>query len=245
MLGVFSIFIDRSRFASLGWAILIGLTIAGCKKPAEITRYQVPKEKAVVTAPPDTGSADTGSPNNTDANSPGEAQPAASKKPGQDRMLAAIVPRGERAWFFKLAGDADAVGKQAEEFDAVLKSVKFPESAGGDPEWKLPEGWKQLPGSQFRFATLLAPAEDGAKPLELTVTTLPWDSANEQGAILSNVNRWRGQVSLADLTADELDKNIREENLPAGKAIFVDLKGTLKEGGMRPPFAPRPNGTEK
>ena len=153
-----------------------------------------------------------------------------------DRMLAAIVPHGNTAWFFKLSGPSGAVGKQTETFDALVKSVTFPESAGGKPQWKLPTGWEQKPGSQMRFATLVLPAESAAdsgskspsKPLEVSVTSLPWSSQGEADQLLANVNRWRGQMQLKPLTPTELSTETRSialSNDAKLTATLVDLTG--------------------
>src|SRR5262245_45194496 len=105
--------------AVLAFALAAGI---GCSKPAEITRYRVPKES-----------------------SPAESSTTAASEQAKvdanpDRMLAAIVPHGELAWFFKLSGPAEAVAKHGETFESLVKSVSFPESAEGKPTWKLPDG---------------------------------------------------------------------------------------------------------
>jgi hypothetical protein len=46
-------------------------------------------------------------------------------------MLAAIVPFGGQAWFFKMAGPADVIGKQEANFDAFLKSLSAKSGGGG------------------------------------------------------------------------------------------------------------------
>lgn len=43
-----------------------------------------------------------------------------------ERMLAAIVSRGDRTWFFKLSGPDAVVGPERDNFVKFLKSVKFP-----------------------------------------------------------------------------------------------------------------------
>jgi hypothetical protein len=91
----------------------------------------------------------------------------------------------------------------------------------------LPEGWEQRPGAGPRFATLVIPGEKDGKPLEVSVITLPWKSMDEAGQVLANVNRWRGQISLEPLAADDLDDNVQRVKLADGEAILVDLHGTL------------------
>jgi hypothetical protein len=161
-------------------------------------------------------------------------------------MLAAIVPHGDTAWFFKLAGPADAVSKHGATFESLIKSVEFPESAGGKPRWSVPEGWQQKPGSQMRFATIVLPSEAAdadaksasAKPLEVSVTSLPWSSKSNAEELLANVNRWRGQMQLKPLTASDLPQETKLLELSGeAKATLVDLTGHMKAGGMQPPFA--------
>src|SRR5262249_53306819 len=140
-----------------------------------------------------------------------------------------------QAWSFKLAGPAEAVGKFTEPFDALVKSVTF----GGTeakPEWKLPEGWTQKAGgSAIRLATISIPAEP--KPLELSVVPTSWSVEDEGASGLANVTRWRGQMQLAPIAADDLSKETRDLELSKGRAIVVDLTGKLKTDGMQPPFA--------
>src|SRR5688572_12059567 len=46
---------------------------------------------------------------------------------------AALVPRGERVWFFKLTGNPKTVEAQAENFDGFVKSIRFAGSATEPP----------------------------------------------------------------------------------------------------------------
>ena len=41
------------------------------------------------------------------------------------RILAAVVKRGDQTWFFKLSGPAGLVGEQKAAFEEFLKSVRF------------------------------------------------------------------------------------------------------------------------
>jgi hypothetical protein len=41
------------------------------------------------------------------------------------RILAAIIPQGDRTWFIRTMGDSEAVAKTKDGFDAMVKSVSF------------------------------------------------------------------------------------------------------------------------
>jgi hypothetical protein len=150
-----------------------------------------------------------------------------------DRMLAAIIPHGQEAWFFKVTGPLDALGEKEEEFRAFIQSVHF---ADGTPQWTVPEGWRQQAGSEMRYATLRM--GEGEPPLELTVSKLPWDEESGEQYKLANVNRWRGQMQLAPLRLNQLADETEQLQLEGATATLVDLQGRLGETGMsRPPFA--------
>lgn len=154
-------------------------------------------------------------------------------------MLAAIVPHGPQAWFFKLTGPLEAVESQSERFRAFLKSVHFGAEEKGDPEWKLPDGWRQTPGTGLRFATIVIAGPDG--PLELSVSALPQPPGDEEKYLLSNINRWRGQLGLAALEDGQLAKESTQLPLEGATATLVDLAGHLEASGMgQPPFAGGP-----
>jgi hypothetical protein len=145
-------------------------------------------------------------------------------------MLAAILPDGDRAWFFKVTGPTDEVQARADKIESFLASVRL---APGQPhpDWQLPEGWREGAGAAMRAATLLIPTD--AKPLELSVTALPWAGSD---ALLGNVNRWRGQMQLAPVDAKGLAASTREIQAGDATMTLVDLEGHMS-GGMTPPFA--------
>lgn len=208
--------------------LLASLSLAaatGCDRAEQIAHYRVPKPVPLEPI------ADAG-PQNPHAAGLG-TQPAEPVKPAgepTDRMLGAIVPLGEKFWFFKLMGSKDPVAAKTDEFLAFLKSVHF--SAEGNPQWTLPEGWREQPGSAMRYATLVIPGD--GKPLEVTVTVLPGAS----GA-LANVNRWRGQLSLPPITEEQLAGESTRIPLDGATATLVNLLGTAGPNSMgRPGFPP-------
>lgn len=175
-------------------------------------------------------------------NSAPEAASADNAASSTDRMMGAIVPHGSQLWFFKLAGPDDPVAKKAEQFIEFIASIHFAD-ADAPPDWTLPDGWTRMPGGGMRFATIeIATA---AQPLELSVITLPKPEESDVAAdaVLSNVNRWRGQMGLPALKRDELAKETKPMNVGGETATIVSLRGKLKGGMSAAPFAPFAGGS--
>ncbi|MBC8355790.1 MAG: hypothetical protein H8E66_27760 [Planctomycetes bacterium] len=143
------------------------------------------------------------------------------------RMLAAIVPQGDREWFFKLTGANEAVANQTDNFTAFLKSIQFGEGDEADPQWELAEGWTQEPGKDMRFATIKIAADE--QELELSVTPLPKPPTD---GTVANINRWRGQLGLAPIEAGKLAEESTSVEYKNGTATMVNLVG--KSGASAP-----------
>lgn len=79
--------------------------------------------------------------------------------------------------------------------------------------FKKPEGWSIGPGTTF--SVLGFQVEDGDKKVSITVTPAGGD-------LLANVNRWRGQVGLDPINAQQLDDETSE--LKAGDVEFSYLQ---------------------
>ncbi len=169
------------------------------------------------------------------------------------RILAAILRKDGVAWFFKATGEDDLVARNKASFLEFLKSVQFGQTpelpadhppvagmpggpsgapsasvadTGNRPEWQVPGGWKEVPGGQFLVAKF---SLGGEKPAAVNVST----SAGDGGGLLGNVNRWRKQIGLEDLSSTEVEKLVTAIETPAGKASLVDLSGTDARTGQK------------
>jgi hypothetical protein len=222
----------RWRLWSAALAVVMGLN--GCQKAPEIAHYQVPKEQAL--NPSVAQSEPPGPDGASDAAGDSNANGVNAESSPSDRMLAAIATHGDSAWTFKLTGPIESVDKHAAEFTSLLKSVKFSDQAGEQPQWKLPAGWTQAAGtSAMRLATITIPDEQ--PPLEITVGMIPWPAAENDQRLLMNMNRWRGQMQLKPTDAAGLAENMQSLKVAGGQVMLVDLKGKFKAGSMQPPFA--------
>ncbi len=188
------------------------LAMSGCESGDPISRYTVPKEL------------------------PGAAEVTAT----ESRMLAAIISRSDQGWFFKITGEDEAVSAEWDRFVDFLKSVEY--RSEDSPTWKLPDGWKQEPGSGMRFATVQVETSDPA--LEMSVIALP-KTGDEESYLLANIDRWRGQLGLEPTPGGKIEvgedvnsKTIQFELGDGTTVTAVDLFGTMKSDSMgTPPFA--------
>ena len=148
------------------------------------------------------------------------------------RMLGAIVPHADRAWFFKVAGPRESLDAHADRFVALIKSLRFGDQPEAGPQWSLPDGWSQKTGSGFRFATIEIPSAQDR--LELSVSQLPVPEGDRTEYILSNVNLWREQMGLGPIGSEDLASSAPQIALsdhPDTKAYLVDLTGYPPRGG--------------
>jgi hypothetical protein len=165
------------------------------------------------------------------------------------RMFAAIVPRPDRTWFFKLQGTADLIGPQKDNFNTFIRSLKFaptppgePASAGGTPvaadtsaspsatpdappgaTWNFPQGWTQEPQKPMRLASFTA------GQAEIIITQFGKDNA---GGLLPNINRWRGQVGLEGVN-DPKDSPSEAIQVGGQDGALFDFTGPAQNGAAK------------
>lgn len=163
------------------------------------------------------------------------------------RLLVAMLKREGAAWFFKMTGPDALVKAQRNAFLEFLKSAEFTAggtaatapgamtmapaapaaSSEGKPTWTVPAGWQEAAAGQFLVAKF-AIAGDGGAQAAVNISM----SAGEGGGLVGNVNRWRKQLGLSDLSADEIIKEVTSVVTSAGKAMFVEMSGTDAKSGQ-------------
>ena len=185
--------------------VLFGLTLlwfAGCTEPEPIRSYVIP------------------------------TKPPKELRPQQDRMLAAIVPSDDRAWFFKVTGPDSSIRSIEQTYRDFVQSIRFRK---GEPDLdELPPGWRLGGKKAMRFATVTV--DTPQKQLDISVSSLTrqrdWD---EQVAM--NVNRWRGQLGLESSAAQWAGARPLSVEASDGNSVWVDLVGTMSGGpAMSPPM---------
>jgi hypothetical protein len=126
-----------------------------------------------------------------------------------------------------LTGRSQAVDSQKKPFAMFLGSIRFSDNG---PEWALPEGWREEPGTEMRFATIRIDAAEG--PLEMSVIPLPTGEGSFDAYLLSNVNRWRGQFGLAPVAEDQLADQAHKIELRETSIWLVNFEGRQTQTGM-------------
>lgn len=228
----------RVRFWFLMTPLLFGLLLIGCRAEESITIQRIPKSESGLQElqgplPSFTATKTPGSQSPTQSVSQ-SPQPAEEKKSEPaDRMIVGWFDTTDATWFFKLNGTVDAITKAETEWKPFLESVQF---VDGKPKYDLPTGWSDAGERPMRFATLKI--GDSKPPLELAISSL-----GPGQDLLLNVNRWRGQMGLASITAENLDADTKPlklvEKSGAKSALLFDVTGAAVGGGMMPPFANR------
>ena len=139
----------------------------------------------------------------------------------QSRMLAAMVPLPDQVWFFKVTGPESAIELVRDPLREFVETISFD---GGEPQLDdLPDGWRKGgQQTQFRFASINVDTPE--KQLDISVSKLgrqpDWDAM-----VAMNVNRWRGQLGLANSDAKWADAQPMEVAAADDKAVWVDIVG--------------------
>lgn len=176
------------------------------------------------------------------------------------RMLAAMVRRGDTAWFFKMVGDDALVAEQKSAFIDYLKSFSFSGNEDNSPAGEVTPN--ALPPSHPPIGNISSAAPPGSNEGKPQWQVPPsWkeidgggflvakfivngsdnsqaavnvsSSAGDGGGVSANVNRWRGQLGLNPLSQGDVDKQVTSVDIDGGKAMLVDMTGTDAKSGAK------------
>jgi hypothetical protein len=99
-------------------------------------------------------------------------------------------------------------------------SSAYEAAPASDTPWTVPPAWRESSEVvSMRLATLIIPREDG--DVEVAISRF----AGEVGGMLANVNRWRGQIGLPPVAAEDLPSLIDSFEAPGFKGSFLHLEG--------------------
>ncbi|MGC8888047.1 MAG: hypothetical protein ACP5MG_12910 [Verrucomicrobiia bacterium] len=162
-------------------------------------------------------------------------QPPNSELPS--RILVAMVLKNNINWFFRISGASNLIEESKADFINYLNSVKItsadqtsqqPPTVSPTPikpsDFKVPDDWKPLPPAPMTLTRY--EVSDGSNSAVISISKLDGDG----GGLLPNINRWRGQINLQNISADELDRVAEKITLGNLNAVVVDFTGTNKTG---------------
>ena len=154
-------------------------------------------------------------------------------RPGKDRMLAAMIPKNDDVWFLKVTGPEKAVETIEPIFQNFVQNLTF---VDGSPQLgDLPKGWRRGGEKPMRYATL--DVETPMKQLRISVSKLQRQE-NWDDQVAMNVNRWRGQLGLANSDQKWAQGEPLKVAAADGEAVWVDLVGKADVSSpMSAPFA--------
>lgn len=112
----------------------------------------------------------------------------------------------------------------------ILPGMAETAQAAGEFQFNTPAGWQNKPPSGIRKAELSYDGDSGSATI--TVTVFPGDV----GGLLANINRWRGQVGLPAMNANDLHQVATERILSKHRGTYVRLLGEDQSilGGLLP-----------
>lgn len=93
-------------------------------------------------------------------------------------------------------------------------------SKGGHIHWTLPVGWVEKPASGMRVGSFSITAPDGQ---QADVSVIPLSGG--AGSDLDNVNRWRDQIGLANVTKEALPSVTEKAEIGDASGLLVDMLG--------------------
>ncbi|MGA8656413.1 MAG: hypothetical protein WB586_09710 [Chthoniobacterales bacterium] len=98
-------------------------------------------------------------------------------------------------------------------------AVVAPPPPSSPVNWTKPEGWEEQPLSEMRQGSFRANGPNGAA-VDISVISFP----GEAGGVESNINRWRGQVQLPPLAAEEIEKATQHTTVDGKQVLLVDIQ---------------------
>jgi hypothetical protein len=165
------------------------------------------------------------------------------------RIVGAILKRDGIPWYFKMTGDDELVASQKEVFVGFLRSLRFGTSGPAElppdhppiggattasqasetsekPGWQVPTGWQEVPAGQFLVAKFTLVGDNAQASVNVS------NSSGDGGGLISNVNRWRRQVGLDELTAGEVSQMVHQLECINGIGSMVDMTGKGMSNGQ-------------
>lgn len=222
------------RFCFICFLVAGLALVAGCEPAAKVRVYDAPKSDTEFVSGPLAGSGAMAG--GVGAGSAKGGSSAPSTVSGKRRILGAVIPMESGCYFIKATDSPERLEPLMGDFHEIVSRFAIDESTG-KPERSLPEGWVMNPRNDIAMAEFISPEATGK--IKFTVTVLGMPPASDwSGYLLSNINRWRGQLQLPELSSDALSNELvsvnRQGSLLPGFIFDATGTGSGAMGGARP-----------
>lgn len=94
-----------------------------------------------------------------------------------------------------------------------------PPPPGSPAQWTKPEDWREQPLSEMRLGSFKVEGPN-ADTADVSVIAFP----GEAGGLISNINRWRGQLQLSPLSEEQLPEVIQKTEVDHVPTDLVDFQ---------------------
>lgn len=101
----------------------------------------------------------------------------------------------------------------------------------GRPPWTVPEGWVEKPSQGGMRMASYSVTGSGGRSAEVSIVAL----SGESGSTLDNVNRWRGEVGLGPVTADQLPGMTQTAAIGSRDSALYELVGERPAADAKTP----------
>ena len=177
-----------------------------------------------------------------------------SRIPIEDRrILGAIIPDGGYVYFVKATDRIAQLASAESAFRSIVEQFAIDPGTGA-PKLELPRGWstKQLDNANagIGLAEMIAEINFEAAEGRIRFTVSKYERPKEKAMwdeyLLSQINRWRGQLELPPITLSDLQKELptiprQGEPLPA---YLFDAQGGVAGVSPANPKTPDPKSPE-
>jgi hypothetical protein len=159
------------------------------------------------------------------------------------RILVAMLIKNNVNWFFRIAGTSNLIEQSKPDFIKYLSSIKITNASQSQgesaaisdvsmsnssldvkQELKVPDGWKPLQPAPMTLSRY--EVSDGSNTAIISISRLEGDG----GGFLPNINRWRGQINLGNISEDEFNRTAQKIKFGNSTATLVDYTGKNSKG---------------
>ncbi len=151
----------------------------------------------------------------------------------RERVLGLVIPISEKLnRFVKFMGPKERITAHEADFDAFIQTLRVPENPEAPLTFVPPAKAKPRAKTERESAFVEHVFVFGEAPhsVEMTIST------PIGGSLLSNINRWRGQLGLRPVDQEQLATLITEMDLGGKPAYRVDFSGPGGDKTMAPPM---------